>query len=164
MRFMIIVKATAESEAAAHPAPDEALLAAMADYHEKLAKAGVLLDASGLKPSAQGWRIRYDGESRRVIDGPFTETKELIGGYTLIQVKTREEGLEWARRFPVFSQGQSGGMIHPPRLTSTPNTNRRPKQATSSPLPSAYSSTSRAPRGGQWLRLTQSRPNIPMME
>ncbi|MES2370884.1 MAG: YciI family protein [Pseudomonadota bacterium] len=102
MRFMIIVKATAESEseAAARPAPDEALLAAMADYHEKLAKAGVLLDASGLKPSAQGWRIRYDGESRRVIDGPFTETKELIAGYTLIQVKTREEGLEWARRFP----------------------------------------------------------------
>ncbi|MHB1257746.1 YciI family protein [Thiobacillus sp.] len=100
MRFMIIVKATAESEAAARPAPDEALLAAMADYHEKLARAGVLLDASGLKPSAQGWRIRYDGESRSVIDGPFTETKELIAGYTLIQVKTREEGLEWARRFP----------------------------------------------------------------
>jgi hypothetical protein len=100
MRFMIIVKATAESEAETQPAPEEALLAEMVDYHERLSKAGVLLDASGLKPSSQGWRIRYSGETRSVIDGPFAETKELIAGYTLIQVKTREEGLEWARRFP----------------------------------------------------------------
>lgn len=100
MRFMIIVKATAESEAETNPAPEEALLAEMADYHEQLVKAGVLLDASGLKPSSQGWRIRYEGEKRRVIDGPFAETKELIAGYTLIQVKSREEAMEWARRFP----------------------------------------------------------------
>jgi hypothetical protein len=70
MRFMIIVKATAESEAATQPAPDDALLAEMTDYHEQLVKAGALLDASGLKPSAQGWRIRYDGEQRSAIDGP----------------------------------------------------------------------------------------------
>ncbi len=100
MRFMIIVKATAESEAETQPAPEEALLAEMADYHEQLMKAGVLLDGSGLKPSSQGWRIRYDGDRRTVIDGPFAETKELIAGYTLIQVKSREEAMEWARRFP----------------------------------------------------------------
>jgi len=97
---MIIVKATDESEAETSPAPDEALLAEMADYHERLAKAGVLLDGSGLKPSSQGWRIRYNGEQRTVIDGPFAETKELIAGYTLIQVKSREEAMEWTRRFP----------------------------------------------------------------
>jgi hypothetical protein len=100
MRYMIIVKATAESETETTPAPDPALLAEMADYHEQLAQAGVLLDGSGLKPSSQGWRIRYDGEQRSVIDGPFAETKELIAGYTLIQVKSREEAMEWARRFP----------------------------------------------------------------
>jgi len=97
---MIIVKATDESEAETSPAPDEALLVEMADYHERLAKAGVLLDGSGLTPSSQGWRIRYNGEQRTVIDGPFAETKELIAGYTLIQVKSREEAMEWARRFP----------------------------------------------------------------
>jgi len=100
MRFMVIVKATAESEAETSPAPEEALLAEMADYHEQLAKAGVLLDASGLKPSSQGWRMRYAGNQRTIIDGPFSETKELIAGYTLIQVKSREEAQEWARRFP----------------------------------------------------------------
>lgn len=100
MRYMILVKATAESEAETTPAPDPELLAEMADYHAQLMKAGVLLDGSGLKPSAQGWRIRYDGERRSVIDGPFAETKELIAGYTLIQVKSREEAMEWARRFP----------------------------------------------------------------
>lgn len=100
MRFMIIVKATDESEAETSPAPDEALLVEMADFHERLAKAGVLLDGSGLTPSSQGWRIRYNGEQRTVIDGPFAETKELIAGYTLIQVKSREEAMEWARRFP----------------------------------------------------------------
>ena len=99
MRFMIIVKATAASEAGAMPG--ESLIAAMADYHEQLAHAGVLLDASGLQPSAKGWRIRYDGDGRRsVVDGPFAETKELIAGYTLIQVRSREEALEWSRRFP----------------------------------------------------------------
>jgi hypothetical protein len=98
MRFMIIVKATADSEAGVMP--EESLLAAMAGYHEELAKAGALLDASGLQPSARGWRVRYSGTRRTVIDGPFTESKELIAGYTLIQAKSREEALEWARRFP----------------------------------------------------------------
>jgi hypothetical protein len=99
MRFMIIVKATRESERGAMPG--EALIASMADYHEQLAKAGALLDASGLHPSAKGWRVRYDdGTQRRVIDGPFAETKELIAGYTIIQTRTREEALEWSRRFP----------------------------------------------------------------
>jgi len=98
MRFMILVKANKESEAGVKP-PEE-LFAEMADYHEQLVKAGVLLDGSGLQPSAKGWRIRYAGGKRTVIDGPFTEAKELIAGYTLIQVKSREEALEWSRRFP----------------------------------------------------------------
>jgi hypothetical protein len=98
MRFLIIVKATAESEAGVMPR--EELIAQMAAFHEELAKAGDLLDASGLKPSSQGWRIRYDGGRREVIDGPFTESKELIAGYTLIQARSREEALEWTRRFP----------------------------------------------------------------
>jgi len=98
MRFMIIVKATRDSEAGVMPEPG--LFTAMADYHEELAKAGVLLDASGLHPSAKGWRIKYAGGKRAVIDGPFTEAKELIAGYTIIQTKTKEEAMEWARRFP----------------------------------------------------------------
>ena len=98
MRFMILVKATKDSEAGVMP--DEKLLAPMAAYHEELAKAGVLLDASGLHPSSKGFRVRYSGGKSTIVDGPFTETKELIAGYTLIQVKSREEALEWARRFP----------------------------------------------------------------
>lgn len=98
MRFMIVVKATRESEAGVMPG--EALLAQMAAYHEELAKAGVLLDASGLRPSTNGWRVQYSGAKRTVTDGPFTEAKELIAGYTLIQVQSREEALEWVRRFP----------------------------------------------------------------
>jgi hypothetical protein len=98
MRFMIIVKATKDSEAGVMP--EEKLFAEMAKYHEELQKAGVLLDASGLQPSSKGWRVKYSGGKRTVIDGPFTEAKELIAGYTLIQVKTREEAREWARRFP----------------------------------------------------------------
>ena len=98
MRFMILVKATRDSEGGGKP-PEE-LFAAMADYHEQLVKAGVLLDASGLQPSSKGWRIKYSGGKRTVIDGPFTEAKELVAGYTIIQVKSREEALEWTRRFP----------------------------------------------------------------
>ena len=98
MRFMIIVKASAASEAGIMP--EESLLAEMAAYHEQLARAGVLLDGSGLRPSADGWRIRYTGGQRSVVDGPFAETKELIAGYTLIQVRSRDEALEWARRCP----------------------------------------------------------------
>ena len=98
MRFMIVVKATKDSEAGVMP--EEALIAEMAAYHAELAKTGVLLDASGLQPSAKGWRITYSGGKRAVIDGPFAETKELIAGYTLIQVKSKEEAREWAKRFP----------------------------------------------------------------
>ncbi len=99
MRFMIMVRATAQSESGVMP-DDDTLFAAMATYHEELAKAGVLLDATGLQPSSKGWRIRYSKGKPTVIDGPFAETKELIAGYTLIQVRSREEAMEWARRFP----------------------------------------------------------------
>ena len=98
MRFMILVKATKDSEAGV--LPEEADISAMADYHEKLAKAGVLLDAAGLRASSKGWRVRYSGDKRSVVDGPFTETKELVAGYTIIQVKSREEAMEWTKRFP----------------------------------------------------------------
>jgi hypothetical protein len=98
MRFMIIVKANQDSEAGVMP--EERLMASMANYHEELVRAGALLDGSGLKPSSEGWRIRYSGGKRTIVDGPFTEAKELIAGYTLIQVKTPEEALEWSKRFP----------------------------------------------------------------
>ncbi len=101
MRFMIIVKSTPEFEAETTPqTPDEKLMAAMADFHEELTQAGVLLDASGLQPSRKGWRIHYDGQKRTVIDGPFAEAKELIAGFTTIQVRSREEAMEWSRRYP----------------------------------------------------------------
>ena len=102
MRFMIMVRATSDTEAAWFPEGEakQQLFQSMADYHEELAKAGVLLDASGLQPSSKGWRIRYDAGSSKVIDGPFAESKELIAGYTLIEVRSREEALEWSRRFP----------------------------------------------------------------
>ncbi len=99
MRFMILVKATQDTEAGILP-EDDTLMAEMAAYHEELQNAGALLDGSGLKPSSKGWRIQYSGQKRTVIDGPFAETKELVAGYTLIQVKSREEAMEWARRFP----------------------------------------------------------------
>ena len=99
MRYMILVKATRDSEAGAMPS--ESLFHAMAQYHEELAKAGMLVDASGLKPSARGWRIQYDRNGQRsFVDGPFAETKELVAGYTVIKAKSREEALEWTRRFP----------------------------------------------------------------
>jgi hypothetical protein len=98
MRFMIVVKATKDTEAG--KMPEEKVIAAMATYHEELVKAGVLLDASGLQPTSKGWRVKYSGGKRTVIDGPFTEAKELIAGYTLIQVKTKEEAVEWTKRFP----------------------------------------------------------------
>lgn len=98
MRFMIIVKATKDSEAGVMPG--ETLLAAMQKFHEELVKAGVLIDASGLQSSAKGWRVNYTGGERTVTDGPFAETKELIAGYTIIQVKSRQEALDWSKRFP----------------------------------------------------------------
>jgi len=107
MRFMIMVKGNKDTEAGV--LPEEKLIAAMADYHEQLAKAGVLLDASGLQPSAKGMRIKYSGGKRTTVDGPFTEAKELIAGYTLIQVKSREEAMEWAKRFPApHGEGAEG--------------------------------------------------------
>lgn len=107
MRFMIIVKANKDTEAGVMP--EEKLMADMAAYHEELAKAGVLLDANGLQPTSKGARIRYSGGKRTLIDGPFAESKELIAGYTLIQVKSREEAMEWARRFPApFGEGKDG--------------------------------------------------------
>jgi hypothetical protein len=98
MRFMIIVKATKDSEAGVMP--EETLMAEMAKYHEELQKAGMLLDASGLQASSKGWRLQYSGGKRALVDGPFAETKELVAGYTLIQAKSREEAIAWTRRFP----------------------------------------------------------------
>ena len=98
MRFLIIVKATPQSEAGAKP--DDALRRAMAAYRDDLAGAGVLLDGGALLPSAAGWRIRHDGGARTVVNGPFAETRELVSGYVLIQVRSREEALEWTKRMP----------------------------------------------------------------
>ena len=100
MRFMIIVKATPDSEAGRFPPNPEPLFQAMAAYHEELARAGALLDASGLQPSSKGWRVQYEGSKRSIVDGPFTESKELIAGYTLLQTRNRDEALEWSKRFP----------------------------------------------------------------
>ena len=107
MRYMIMVKATAISEAGEMPADMEQLKDDMDAFHQELAQAGVLLDGAGLRPSSQGWRIRYAADGQRsVVDGPFAETKELLAGYTLIQVRNRDEAMEWARRFPApFGRG-----------------------------------------------------------
>jgi len=109
MRFMILVKATADSEAGVMP--EESLIAEMAKYHEELAKSGALLDASGFQSSAKGWRIKYSGGKRTVVDGPFTETKELVAGYTLIQVKSREEAIALTKRYPNPAIGGKDGEI-----------------------------------------------------
>jgi hypothetical protein len=98
MRFMILVKATRDSEAGVMPS--EALLKEMIDFHGELAKAGVLVDGSGLQASSKGWRVKYDGKKRSFVDGPFAETKELVAGYTIINVKSREEAIAWTKRFP----------------------------------------------------------------
>ena len=109
MRFMIIVKATKDSEAGVMPG--EKLLAAMQKYHEELVKAGVLVDGSGLKPSSKGWRIKYSGDKRTAVHGPFAETKELIAGYKIINVKSREEAVELTKRFPNPSIDGKAGEI-----------------------------------------------------
>lgn len=98
MRFMILVKATPDTEAGVMP--DTELLAAMGRYNEELVNAGVLLAGEGLHPSARGARVRFSGERRSVIDGPFAETKELIAGFWLIQARSLEEAIEWVRRCP----------------------------------------------------------------
>ena len=98
MRFMIIVKATKDSEAGVMPS--EQLLTEMGRYNEELAKAGVLLAGEGLHPSSKGARVKFSGSKRTVIDGPFAETKELIAGFWLWQVKSKEEAIEWVKRCP----------------------------------------------------------------
>ena len=98
MRYMILVKATKESEASVMPSED--LFKVMADYHEQLLKAGVLVDASGLQATSKGFRVRYRGKDRSIVDGPFAETKELVAGYTIIDVKSPEEAKQWAIKFP----------------------------------------------------------------
>ena len=98
MKFLILVKASHDSEAGVPPSSE--MLSEMMKYNEELAKSGVLLDAAGLYPSSKGARVRFEGKSRTVIDGPFTETKELVAGYWLIQVKSREEAIEWVKRCP----------------------------------------------------------------
>src|SRR5262245_12670875 len=98
MRFMVIVKATKESEAGV--LPSKKLLADMGKYNEELVKAGVMLAGEGVQPSSKGARVRFSGDKRTVIDGPFTETKELIAGFWLFQVKSKEEAIEWVKRAP----------------------------------------------------------------
>jgi hypothetical protein len=98
MRFMVIVKATKDSEAG--KMPSEELLGAMAKFNEEMVKAGIMLDGAGLKASSKGARIRFSGDKRTVVDGPFAETKELIAGYWIIQVKNRAEAIEWMKRCP----------------------------------------------------------------
>ena len=104
MRFMVIVKATKESEAGV--LPDTKMLTEMGKFNEELVKAGVMLAGEGLQPSSKGARIRFSGEKRTVIDGPFAETKELIAGFWLIQAKSKEEAIEWMKRCPNPHPGQ----------------------------------------------------------
>jgi len=103
MRFMVIVKATKDSEAGVMP--DEKLLAAMGRYNEELVEAGIMLAGEGLHPSSNGARVRFSGDKRTVIDGPFPETKELIAGFWLWQVSSKEEAVEWLKRAP-FQEGE----------------------------------------------------------
>ena len=106
MRFMVIVKATAESEKEG-ALPDPQLLADMGKYNEELIKAGIVLAMDGLQPSSKGARVKFSGKSRTVVDGPFTETKELIAGFWLWQVKSLEEAIEWVKRCPNPHAGDS---------------------------------------------------------
>jgi len=105
MKFMVIVKATAASEAGVLPSAE--LLTAMGKYNEELVKAGVMLAGEGLHPSSKGVRVRFKGDTRTVVDGPFAETKELIAGFWLFQVRSKEEAIEWVRRCPNPSEGES---------------------------------------------------------
>jgi hypothetical protein len=105
MRFMVMVKATQDSENGVMPS--EELLAAMGRYNEELAKAGVMLAGEGLQPSSKGARVRFDGASRTVVDGPFAETKELVAGFWIFQCKSLEECIEWVKRCPNPMPGES---------------------------------------------------------
>jgi hypothetical protein len=108
---MVIVKATAESEAGI--LPDEKLFEAMGKYNEELVRAGIMLAGDGLKPSSQGARVVFNGASRKVIDGPFAETKELVAGFWIWEVKSREEAIEWVKRCPNPMPGESIVEIRP---------------------------------------------------
>lgn len=99
MKFMIIRKADRSTEAGVMPSQE--LLSAMMNYHQELADAGVLLDGMGLRPSSHGARVTFSGGKPKVVDGPFAETKELIAGFTLIQVKSKAEAIEWVKRWPI---------------------------------------------------------------
>jgi hypothetical protein len=103
MRFMVVVKANKDSEAGV--LPDAKMLAAMGKFNEELVKAGVMLAGEGLQPSSKGARVRFQGDKRTVIDGPFAETKELIAGFWLWQVRSKEEAIEWLKRAP-FKEGE----------------------------------------------------------
>jgi hypothetical protein len=99
MRYMVLVKANPESESGA--LPSEEILEAMNTYNQELAKAGVLVAGEGLHPSSEGARVRFDGKDRTVVDGPFAETKELIAGFWIFDVKSKDEAIEWVRRSPM---------------------------------------------------------------
>ena len=111
MRVMVIVKATRESEAGLMPS--EQLLTEMGQFNEQLVKAGIMLAGEGLHPSSRGARVRFDGPRRSVVDGPFAETKELIAGYWLWQVKSMDEAIEWVKRCPNPMPGESDIEIRP---------------------------------------------------
>lgn len=111
MRVMVIVKATKDSEAGVLPSKE--LIEAMGKYNEQLVKAGIMLAGDGLKPSSKGKRVRFSGDKRTVIDGPFTETKELIAGYWIWQVRSMEEAVEWLKRCPNPMPGESDVEIRP---------------------------------------------------
>jgi len=110
-RFMVIVKATRSSEAG--ELPGEEMLAAMTEYNEELAKAGVLLAGEGLHPSSEGVRVRFSGKERAVIDGPFAETKELIAGFWLMQARSLDEVIEWVKRAPNPQEEETDVEIRP---------------------------------------------------
>lgn len=105
MRLMAIVKANKDSEAGVMPSKE--LLAAMGKFNEEMVKAGVLLAGEGLKPSSKGARVKFSGNKRTVVDGPFTESKELVAGFWLLQVKSKEEAIEWIKRSPAPFEGES---------------------------------------------------------
>lgn len=106
MRFILMGMATKETEAGVPPKPED--IAAMQKYNEELVKAGILLAAEGLTPTSQGARVKFSGEKRTVIDGPFAESKEVVAGFSIIQVKSREEAIEWVKRTPnIFPNGEA---------------------------------------------------------
>ena len=123
MRFMVIIKANKDSEAGV--LPDESILTEMGKYNEELVKAGVLLAGEGLHPSSKGARVKFSGAQRIIIDGPFAETKELIAGFWLWQVKSKAEAIEWLKRAPFEEGAEVVRLEHPANLEFRPGTERR---------------------------------------